>query len=597
MQWNILLVDDDSTITSSLRRLLHAEPWQIFLAADAEEALSILLQHEIHVLVTDFQMPIMDGVELCQQARDLSPNTYRIMLSGEVDYPALQEAWKQGDVHRFVAKPWDNQTLKLTLHEGIRRHLLLRQGHQLLHHLSHHSALLMTDQNWVVRYASVPMQNLLAPHHLDLIGMNLFGPSLSAMPVALEAEVTWQTEHDQTWIGDFSFQTGNHMLNTRMTINPLGENFRVVLCEQIKEENMPPQNLRHELQRYSGEHQLYLLQQDAAKDDEILRLLRIEFALTDIKNLHAASVLNILHELIGAQNNIYTPQKNLFLIRLANDIDLAELEQNILTQLHANGIQLTPVISLEQQPDNNEYQVDWLRAQLGFKQPIPHPEPKHSPQPTPNVQFFARPFFNQRGQITALTPELDGHSDLNTWKLWLEEADSHWRTHFSVPLSIILSAHSNQADAIKPFLGALMSTQLRHQRQIYILLQEDDLLGKEPPQSDFRETLLRAGCQLVLDNFGTGSHSMKQLQHVPLVAVCLSHEFLQQLDISKNSQQEKRTLQRLQEQGVLTFVALVDNTDLLIIARNNNVDWLSGDLLSTTISLSQLSWFDAPTGE
>jgi len=122
MQLNVLLVDDENGIIQALRRMLRAEPYQLFEASDGEEALEIIKREDNNLMLTDYKMPRRDGISLCEEVRRLSPATYRLLLSGQVDYTALQQAWKDGVVHRFVAKPWDNYTLTMHIHEGLRQH-------------------------------------------------------------------------------------------------------------------------------------------------------------------------------------------------------------------------------------------------------------------------------------------------------------------------------------------------------------------------------------------------------------------------------------------------------------------------------------------
>ena len=104
MQINVLLVDDEPSIIQALRRMLRSQDWNLFEANDGEEALDVLRREHIHVMVTDFKMPRRDGISLCHEARKISPYTYRLLLSGQVDYSALREAWHAGDVHRFVRR-------------------------------------------------------------------------------------------------------------------------------------------------------------------------------------------------------------------------------------------------------------------------------------------------------------------------------------------------------------------------------------------------------------------------------------------------------------------------------------------------------------
>lgn len=251
MQRTLLLVDDENGITDAITRMLRAEPLHILQASNGAEALQLLHKHEVHLLITDYKMPGIDGLELCRQVRACSPATYRLLLSGQVDYSVLRQAWQNGEVHRFVAKPWDNLLLLLDIHEGLRQQQLLQQSNQLLDQLRQQQALLLTDENWVVKFVNEPLCHLLNCRAEDILGNNLFSSTLSATAVALETDITRQTEQQQSWLGNFRFHLGNHSLTTRMSINPLGSQFRLCLCEAITEPQAPERGLQEELERYN----------------------------------------------------------------------------------------------------------------------------------------------------------------------------------------------------------------------------------------------------------------------------------------------------------------------------------------------------------
>ena len=82
MQHNILLVDDEAGIIHAIRRMLRSEPFTIYEAGNADEALAVIARHDIDLMVTDFKMPGMTGLELCRKVRKQSPTTYRLLLSG-----------------------------------------------------------------------------------------------------------------------------------------------------------------------------------------------------------------------------------------------------------------------------------------------------------------------------------------------------------------------------------------------------------------------------------------------------------------------------------------------------------------------------------
>lgn len=110
----VLLVDDEERILRSLGLLLRMQ-YQVFATSDGHEALQILKREKIHVLISDQRMPIMTGSELLRHARDIAPDTVRILLTGYADADAALEAVNDGEIFRYINKPWGPKELRDTI--------------------------------------------------------------------------------------------------------------------------------------------------------------------------------------------------------------------------------------------------------------------------------------------------------------------------------------------------------------------------------------------------------------------------------------------------------------------------------------------------
>ncbi|MGB0942307.1 MAG: response regulator [Marinomonas sp.] len=111
MDKSILVVDDEPQILSALKRTLRKQSYSVLFANDGHEALDILKQHEVDLILSDYMMPGLSGTELLTQAEKIQPNTVRIILSGHSDFQTVLESIKEGVVHKFLAKPWTNDVL------------------------------------------------------------------------------------------------------------------------------------------------------------------------------------------------------------------------------------------------------------------------------------------------------------------------------------------------------------------------------------------------------------------------------------------------------------------------------------------------------
>jgi len=105
----ILCVDDEANILKVLTRLLGAHGYEVLTAFSGNEALDILAKQPVDVIVSDQRMPGMTGWELFRITRDKYPQAVRIMMSGYADFDSLVNAVNEGEIFRFISKPWDQK--------------------------------------------------------------------------------------------------------------------------------------------------------------------------------------------------------------------------------------------------------------------------------------------------------------------------------------------------------------------------------------------------------------------------------------------------------------------------------------------------------
>ena len=111
MEKILLLVDDEQPVLKSLRRLLRREPYTILTAGDGFEALEILAENDVQVVLSDFRMPGMTGGELLKKAVELKPSVVGMLLSGHADLDLVIDSLNSGAVYRFMSKPWQGPEL------------------------------------------------------------------------------------------------------------------------------------------------------------------------------------------------------------------------------------------------------------------------------------------------------------------------------------------------------------------------------------------------------------------------------------------------------------------------------------------------------
>jgi response regulator RpfG family c-di-GMP phosphodiesterase len=138
MTYKLLIVDDESPNVRLLERLFR-DDYYCLTASSGEEAIKLLDQHDVAVIVTDQRMPQMTGIELLKRSADRRPHMVRILLTGYTDIEALVEAINCGLVYMYVSKPWNNNDLKLRMSRAVehyednkRRHSLVSANERLV---------------------------------------------------------------------------------------------------------------------------------------------------------------------------------------------------------------------------------------------------------------------------------------------------------------------------------------------------------------------------------------------------------------------------------------------------------------------------------
>ncbi len=147
-QATILCVDDEANVLSALRRLLRKNGYQLLFAENGLEALNILEKQPVDLIISDMRMPEMDGAKLLSHVAQRWPSTMRILLTGYADIASTIEAINQGNIYKYIKKPWDDNDLMLSIKhalelkfaesERLRLEALTREQNEQLHILNDH---------------------------------------------------------------------------------------------------------------------------------------------------------------------------------------------------------------------------------------------------------------------------------------------------------------------------------------------------------------------------------------------------------------------------------------------------------------------------
>lgn len=196
----ILCVDDEQNVLRALRRMFLDEDYEIFTALSAEEGLEVLdREDEVQLVISDYRMPGQNGVDFLREVCRRRPDTVRIVLSGYADAGAIVDAINEGQIYKFIPKPWNDDDLKVTLDNALERYFLHKKNQQLMQQLQESNNMLqqmnenlealvedraarMSIQNQALQVS----QNILDALPVGVIGIDTNGTIVKANKLACE---------------------------------------------------------------------------------------------------------------------------------------------------------------------------------------------------------------------------------------------------------------------------------------------------------------------------------------------------------------------------------------------------------------------------
>ena len=119
MNKKVLLVDDDQLILDGYRRVLRNDFDLVTCSSGAQGVVAITEQGPFAVVVSDYRMPEMNGIQFLTQIRQIAPDTVRVMLTGQADMQVAIDAINNGALYRFLTKPCSTEVLAQTLYDGV----------------------------------------------------------------------------------------------------------------------------------------------------------------------------------------------------------------------------------------------------------------------------------------------------------------------------------------------------------------------------------------------------------------------------------------------------------------------------------------------
>jgi response regulator RpfG family c-di-GMP phosphodiesterase len=156
----ILCVDDEPNILAALQRLLRPSGHRVLIADSGAKALSTMDSEAVDLVISDMRMPAMSGADLMHRIRARWPTVTRLLLTGHSDVSATIAAINEGQVHRYLTKPWNDDELLLTIKEAF-EHRRLEEDQRRLEALT-------LQQNEALKHLNSNLEALVAERTQEL---------------------------------------------------------------------------------------------------------------------------------------------------------------------------------------------------------------------------------------------------------------------------------------------------------------------------------------------------------------------------------------------------------------------------------------------
>ncbi len=127
----ILCVDDEPNILSALRRTLTSFGYNVIAANSGQEGLKLLQKEPVQLVISDMRMPGMDGVSFLEYVSVRWPDTVRVLLTGYSSLESTIDAVNRGHVYCYIAKPWDDDDLKVTVSQALHHYDVVMENKRL----------------------------------------------------------------------------------------------------------------------------------------------------------------------------------------------------------------------------------------------------------------------------------------------------------------------------------------------------------------------------------------------------------------------------------------------------------------------------------
>lgn len=149
---SVVIVDDEEMVLTSISSFLMLETeYDVQTFLSAKEALAFIQSNEVDLVISDYLMPEMDGIQFLAEVKKVRPETTRIILTGYADKENAIKAINDVGLFQYIEKPWENEDLRIIIRNGLEKKLLMQQLQEKIEQINKAYSELQTIQQEVLK--------------------------------------------------------------------------------------------------------------------------------------------------------------------------------------------------------------------------------------------------------------------------------------------------------------------------------------------------------------------------------------------------------------------------------------------------------------
>lgn len=149
---SVVIVDDEEMVLTSISSFLMLETeYDVQTFLSAKEALAFIQGNEVDLVISDYLMPEMDGIQFLAEVKKVRPETTRIILTGYADKENAIKAINDVGLFQYIEKPWENEDLRIIIRNGLEKKLLMQQLQEKIEQINKAYSELQTIQQEVLK--------------------------------------------------------------------------------------------------------------------------------------------------------------------------------------------------------------------------------------------------------------------------------------------------------------------------------------------------------------------------------------------------------------------------------------------------------------